>query len=283
MIDFTWHLWYYVRIMPRNHNQAPRVKPWHLATAAGVLIVAAVGSRLIPSGEAPAAAPADNGEAVPAATATKAPTPVETPSSVAPTSASPSPSPTPERSTVPPMPETGNTESPNDPQKDLRTLIAKRYISCDLGSLTNAGKVDGEHTYTVSATYNRDPESAAAREKKPSDITWVNPELMPVGIGKDGKPNGLTYTSKSNESDFDETRTDTFGLPLEEADKGDKAVVGVQTSASGEDGDGRYITTMVTTICEDTPVFTFNGSDWKLDTTPTPLPIYGPHVDTVVG
>jgi hypothetical protein len=265
--------------MTQNHN---KIRPWHLATAAGVLAGAAILSRVIPSGEAPSAAPVDNGEAIPAATASANPVPAETTPSVVPSSESPSPTPSPEASTVPPMPETGNTESPNDPQKSLRELIAKRYVSCDVSSLTSAGKSDGNRNYTVSVTYNRDQESAGAREKKPTDITWTNPELTPIGIDKNGKPNGMTYVSNPNESDHDETATDTFALPLEDVKKGSKAAVGVITLASGEDGDGRYITTEVTTVCDDTPVFTYNGSDWKLDATPTPLPVYGPHSQTVV-
>jgi hypothetical protein len=265
--------------MTQNHN---KIRPWHLATAAGVLAGAAILSRVIPSGEAPSAAPVDNGEAIPAATASATPAPAEATPSVVPSSESPSPTPTPEASTVPPMPETGNTESPNDPQKSLRELIAKRYVSCDVSSLTSAGTSDGNRNYTVSVTYNRDQESAGAREKKPTDITWTNPELTPIGIDKNGKPNGMTYVSNPNESDHDETSTDTFALPLEDVKKGSKAAVGVITLASGEDGDGRYITTEVTTVCDDTPVFTYNGSDWKLDATPTPLPVYGPHAQTVV-
>jgi hypothetical protein len=269
-------------IMTRNNNQAPGFKKRHLVYAGAALAAVAIGSRFIPSGEAPSAAPADNGEAIPAATATANPAPAEATPSVVPSSESPSPTPSPEASTVPPMPETGNTESPNDPQKSLRELIAKRYISCDVSSLTSAGKSDGNRNYTVSVTYNRDQESAGAREKEPTDITWTNPELTPIGLDKNGKPNGMTYVSNPNESDHDETATDTFALPLEDVKKGSKAAVGVITLASGEDGDGRYITTEVTTVCDDTPVFTYNGSDWKLDATPTPLPVYGPHAQTVV-
>lgn len=260
-----------------QQNETPRrVKKWHIAAAGGVLVFAAAGGRLFAGGEAaPSAIPVDNGEPVPSAAASHTP------------EASPSPSGTPAAEATAYATQTPPTESDKgvsgETSRKMREAIALRYNSCDVNSLTNSGRSDSgeEQVFTVGASYVRNDLSAAARDNVGQDgeYSWLYPDLIPVGVDESGIPDGTSYGNKSNDSDFDELN-DTFELPYD-AEKGYTIAVAAQTSASGENENGDFVTTIATTICEG-PVFTFDGNKWVVDQTPAIPLLHEPYLtDTV--